>query len=328
MTILPQLERDLHDAAEERVRARQREMQNPLTTPAPRRRPGWSRATGVALPVIGVLVVLAVAGVALTTVKHGHTPTGAATNSVQSSPSRQELIRLLGVLRRPQTSRDFEADLVPIFFALEGTLKPSRHPTGLDRSLAPYHDSRLDRPLARIVDIPAWSAKVQLAPFSWQPSPASPQRSEGLAIGLGGPGPASGVTGSTVLPATVATIRDHGFALMASVSVGCCTTQGVIVVPDGVARLTLGPLHLISPPVPVMPSELPSVTVPVKDNVAAFQIRVPTVTGRVKNSVLWSVDATAQDTWIDAGGKVVARTTTLLHSINIRVVPRAGARRP
>jgi hypothetical protein len=329
MTILPQLERDLYNTAEKRLRAPGGGTQDPdASSTRRRRRSAWSRATGIAVPVIGVLVAVAVAAVALTAGSPGHGPTSPATNRVASSPSRQGLIRLLGVLRRPQNSRDFEADLVPIFFAMEETLRPTSHPTSIDRSLAAYHDTKLDRPLARVVGIPAWNAKVQLAPFSWQPSLASPQRSEGLAMTIGGPGPGTGVTGSTTAPATVATIRDHGFALMASVSVGCCTTQGVIVVPDGVARLSLGPFHLISPPVPVSAAELPSVTVPVKDNVAAFQIRIPTVTGRVENPVLWGVLATAHDTWFNANGKVIARTTTRLDSININVVPRAVAHHP
>lgn len=331
MTIPPQLQRDHRNAAEERLEAPERGTPEHRSSPRPRRRfPAWFRASGAALPIIiSALVVVAVGAVALTAFRHGRSSSNPATRTVQSSPSRQELIGLLGVLRRPQTSGDYEADLVPMFFAMQQTASHERHPDAADRPLLPYHDTKLDRPLARTVDIPAWHAKVQIAPFSWQPSLASPRRTEGLALAIGGPDPATGVWGSTTVPpATVDTIRDHGFALMASYATRPgVVMQGVIVVPDGVAKVRLGPFRLNTPPAAARTVRLPSVTFPVRENIAAIQLKVPTVhsTG-IKNPLGWDTTGTAQDTWYDASGKVIARTTTYLNGIQLNMVPPAHAR--
>jgi hypothetical protein len=111
----------------------------------------------------------------------------------------------------------------------------------------------------------------------------------------------------------VATVRTHGLAI----SGGNATPQmrsvfGAVVLPDGIARMTLTPIRVISPPAPVNPLRFGTVTTSVHDNVAAFRFAVPYVQDRHAKSLVYAVTVVARATWYDRRDNVIVRTTTQL----------------
>jgi hypothetical protein len=90
------------------------------------------------------------------------------------------------------------------------------------------------------------------------------------------------------------------------------TVFGAVVVPDGVATVTLDPVRVISPPAPVDPRRFGTVTTPVHDNVATFRFTVPFVRDRHAKSLVYAVTVVANATWTDQHGHVIAHTTTQL----------------
>jgi hypothetical protein len=306
MTILPQLERDLFRAAKQRLPAADTpdETRDHPGRPEPRSSGRWGgfrrrlATTATTLPILlAVAVTVIVAAFALTLFHHGRqSPPATPASSTQAT--RQQLIQMLGILRRPQT----KADLNPKFNPFAGPLAQQGYP-------------KLDRALVRVVTIPAWHAKVGVEPATWQPSRSSPQRSEGvdleLWIGNKPTIPPSSHIGTGPRPTSVETVRAHGLALAGNVR-GKDLMDGVLLVPDGVARITLRPIRVIKAPVRVDPSRFGTATATVHDNIAEFQLTIPTVAGRNFVSSMLGTSAVVQATWFDAGGNVIKHTTTNL----------------
>lgn len=335
MTILPQLEQDLFEAAKERLPAaddfKEGLGRHDRLRPASAAR--WPRfrrrlaATAAALPVLGSIVVtVAVVAVALIAFKHDHTSKPAATPGSASS-SRQELIQTLAVLRRPQTKADLNPELLGVFSGPLGPHRPVPTPPGLKRQIARWGNPELDRSLVRVIRIPAWHAKLAFEPATFQPSASTPHRTEGLELelwtGLARTIPPSTDDGTGPRPTSVGVLLAHGLTLIG----GPLGRDGVVVVPDGVARVTLGPIRLIGPPARVDASKFGTVTAAVRDNVAAFRMPMLTASNRRIYSGLFGVPAVAQAVWFDPTGKVIKRTTTDLDLI-IKVVGKGPLPRP
>ena len=169
---------------------------------------------------------------------------------------------------------------------------------------------RAETSLIRVIAIPRFKASAALIPTSWQPSPHSRQRAEGLELVVAYAGGAAG-TGPT--PTSVAWVRAHGLAVSGSnATPQMRSVWGAAVVPDRVATVTLEPIRLISPPAPVDVHRFGSVTAIVHDNVAAFRFAVPTVIDRHAKSLVYAVTLLAHAIWSDQRGNVIARTTTRL----------------
>lgn len=328
MSILPQLERDLCNAARERLPATgEPSPEVGQATPPARSRGLRGRLGGAAsvLPIVGAIIVTVAVVVAVAMVAHprlsghGRGPSGtqAPVTAGSVKATRQQLIQMLGVLRRPQT----KADLAPTF--VHGGLLTM--PAGSARRLG-Y--PKLDRGLLRVVKIPAWHAKVGIEPATWQPSPSSPHRSEGIAlelwIGSKPTIPPSSDVGTGPRPTSIDAFRAHGLAL-AGIVRGKNLMDGVTLVPDGVARVTLRPIRLGKVPVRVDPSRFGATTATVHANVAAFQLPVPTLVNRKMLSGVstFGTSAVAQATWFDASGNVIKHTTT-----NLDVFIRFHGHRP
>lgn len=301
MTVLPQLKEHVRDAAAAYLLAPDHEPARSRRRPYARRRP--LRAIGASLPIVlSVGVAIVIAAAALIAIRHGNSSNPAARDRPGAS-SRQELVQALGILRTQQTRSDLDPDFGPGFFGLTSLLgKRWGYP-------------KLDRALVRVVHLPAWHAKAALEPATFQPSPSSPNRVEGLDlnlwIGSARTIPPSSDTGTGPRPTTVSTLLAHGLAITDGTP-GKKLVDGVMVVPDGVARITLTPIRLIHPPVTVNPSRFGTATATVRDNVAAFQLPIPTLANRHAFSGEFGAPAVAQDVWFDAGGNVVKRTTTTL----------------
>ncbi len=349
MTILPQLERDLLRAAEQRLPAAdaaERAGEDPRRRGARpnRRRDGFGRrlaSTARTLPVLLVIAVtVIVAALAVTRFHHG----GAARPAAPAAgvhATRQQLIDMLGVLRSPQTRADRDSELDPGFLAIaslpeQAARRHRRPPAGLERRLAQLGSPRLDGALVRVVRIPAWQAKVGIEPATWQPAPSSHRRAEGvdleLWIGSKPTIPPSSDDGTGPRPTSVETIRAHGLALTDN-GRGEDMLDGVILVPDGVARITLRVRRLMGAPVRIDPSRFGAAAATVHDNIAAFRLTIPTAVSRHAFSGLFGTGAVAQVTWFNAGGDVIKRTTTTF-DVLIKVSgkrapprPRGGERR-
>lgn len=337
MTILPQLERDLFNAAEERLRANST-ASRPRSTSVPSSVRARLREAGATFPlIVSVAVVIGIAIVALAVLHHGRPAPTSTTPSGQGGGSpRAELIRTFGVLRRAQTRADLDRELlVPYLPAIDlrsGTIPPGRF-IPLSRpaaALKRWGYPALDRYLARTVKIPAWSAKVLIAPTTFQPSLSSPHRSEGvnlaLWIGTQATIPPSSLSGTGPRPTSVGTVLAHGLAL-ADVVQGTDTMDGVIAVPDGVASVKLGPfvsLPNAAPPgvsTKALNAALAAIqaSATVHDNVGAFRLVIPVVTtsrslarppGAPRGFALFGMGTKAQDAWFNSNGQIIKRTTT------------------
>lgn len=339
MTILPQLERDLLDAAAKRLPAGDHPSPGRAGRAQARARLLWfQRRVRTALapvPVLAsVLVTVAVAAVALTVAGHRHTPTSpTAATGVQAA--RAQLVEHFAILRRSQT----KADLDPTFLSggmftfetvPERGRRHIRQSPGVDRALVRWGLPKLDRSLVRVLPLPAWHAKLAFEPASFQPSPLSRQRSEGLSIelwiGSASTIPPSSDDGTGPRPTSVGSLLAHGLALTGGPR-GRDVVDGVVVVPDGVARVTLGQFRLKGPPVTVDPRGFGTVSATVRDNVGAFQMPLLTVASRRMYSGLFGVGGIAQATWWDPAGKAIKHTTTEV-DLFIKVMGKGPFPRP
>jgi hypothetical protein len=216
----------------------------------------WPVAVSTLL-VIGV-VVAAVAGLS-----HRH-PTTPPAHSKPASPERQ-LVDLLGVLRRPQTKADLNG-------FLPAALRVSASPACRARFVCTL---RVDRQLIRTVAVPGSPYSVGIFPVTTRPSARGP-RTAGVALTLSGPGVAeSGGPWQGSAQWGVSALRSRGLLLSAYVSDG--VDRGVVVVPDGVARVVLGPVHLLDETITSRLAPTPGASAAVHDNVAPFRLNDLTV---------------------------------------------------
>ncbi len=249
MTLLPEYRAQLYTAAQRRARRR------PVTL-----RRLWPVAVSTAVAV--VVVVVAVAALS-----HRHAPSP-PTHPAPPAPavSAGRLTRILGVLRRPQTEADRQT-WVPGFFTTFASPGCRAANTRLQCSL------RLDRPLIREVDVFGSGYRVGLLPY------ASAGKIAGVAVTLRGPGidylAAGPWSDSTTIPPGLSALRTRGLMLSTYVSDG--VNRGVIVVPDGVARVVLGPIHLLDTTTTRRVTPTDGTTAVVHDNVVLFQLSGLTV---------------------------------------------------
>jgi hypothetical protein len=346
MTILPQLENDLLQAAKRHLPAgnAQDVMRHDTRRPGPLstgRSAGFRRraaTTARAVPMLmAVAITVIIAAFALSLSHHGRL-SAPATPAGGVQATRRQLIQMFGVLRRPQTKADLDPELNPAFLSFTSVPQQfARHhkrlPKGLERRIAQLGGPKLDRTLVRVVKISGWHAKVGIEPATWQLSPSSPQRSEGLDlelwIGTKPTIPPSSEDGTGPQLTSIDTIRAHGLAV-ADNGRGSNLLDGVVLVPDGVARVELRVIRVIRSPVRVSPSEFGTATAAVRDNIAALQLSIPTARSRNAVSGLFGTSAVAQATWFDASGKVIRHTTTnfdvLIKVKGKRVFPRSPRR--
>jgi len=359
VTILPQLERDLFNAGEERLRPDATAPNRRSGSPASSFRPRLGRGAG-ALPVIlSVAVAIAVAVVAVAVLGHRHRASQGTTASGPSGgSSRAELIRTLGVLRRPQTKADLQG-LERLDREVRASLKALPH-IGPTFTQWGYH--QLDRRLARVVNVhlPAWSTKVLIAPISSQPSPTSGQRIEGVHVAMLWTGNGLAFPGGRIFddgpghngdaPTSVGALLAHGLAAgnvvpgltnpMDGTVRGPDVQDSVLLVPDGVASVRLGrftfwPGELAGFSTKALNAALAALqrTATVHDNIAAFQLAIPVLNDRsfhwrgpgpAPRSYLNAFGANVQNTWFDASGHVIKRTTTEIGvTLRFRVPPAA-----
>jgi hypothetical protein len=253
MTLLPEYRAQLYRAAERRAGRR-----------AGRRATRLTRSWPVAISTV-VAVVVVVAAVAVLSHRHApSTPPRPAPAAPAVSAGR--LTSILGVLRRPQTQADRQT-WVPGFFDTFASSRCRAANTPLQCSL------RLDRPLIRQVVVPGMGYRVGLLPYS------SAGRIAGVAITLHGPGvydlAAGPWTDSTTFPPGLSALRTRGLLLSAYVSNG--VNRGAIVVPDGVARVVLGPVHLLDTTITRRFTPTDGASAVVHDNIAMFQLSGLTV---------------------------------------------------
>ena len=343
MTILPQLERDLFNAAQERLPPKPAPSPEETTSLPPR---AGLRRTAASVPVIlSIAVTIAIAIVAIVVLSHGHqaSPTTSPSRSAGGSP-RAALIRTFGVLRRPQTKADLDRELLMLWLSnvgpRGGPIPPERYiplsnpPSELKLSGYPA----LDRQLVRTVDIPAWTAKVLIAPTTFQPSQSSPKRSEGLdlalRIGSASTIPPSSLTGVGPPPARLGTLLAHGLAL-ANVAPGKRVLDAVYVVPDGVTSVQLGPfMSVVSRETPpgvstkALNAALSAIqaSTTVHDNIGALQLAMPVVTSRAMTGpgpAMDGISTEAQAAWINSHGQIIKQTTTKVDLIVRVQLPHA-----
>jgi hypothetical protein len=214
--------------------------------------------------------------------------------------ARQQLIDSLSVLRRPQATADLDPQLL----------------VGYQDKASP---GTPDRSLIRVVSFPSLGAKVAIVPVKLG-SRRSAARSEGLSVWLGDRG--GGLSGTS--PVTVASFRSQGINDAAYRLGG--GTLAMLVVPDGVARVTLGPFRPSPSRTPVGVridlSQL-SAAAAVRENVAALligTIRAPAprrhpnqrparAGASVPPNTRVAVIATVRMTWFAPNGKIVNQPT-------------------
>jgi hypothetical protein len=141
--------------------------------------------------------------------------------------------------------------------------------------------------------------------------------------------PGSDPTGLT--PQPVSALLAHG---LNAFTYARHANVGSVVVPNGVAKVTLGPIHLALGNL-VAPTALamPATTAIVHDNIAAFRRPVPTVSpwpsvppGRGGMS---SSGAYVRETWLGPDGQVIKHSTVLIaFNFIIRPEPRPRTRKP
>jgi hypothetical protein len=274
---------------------------------------------------LGIAVAIGIVVIALAAFKHGHEPAGpAAPGSIAAgTPPRQELIQTIGALRTPQRKADLNCELQIMYLNACGR---HRRPAELGPQqilAARWGYPALDRPLLRVVTIPAWRATVLIAPTTYRPSAASRRRTEGINLviqsartrGTTGTGTV-GMTATGPRPTSVATFLGHGLTVFADGPGDA--NRGALLVPDGVAKVTLGSFRLAphSALRGVNPTSLAAATfalhatATVNDNIAAVQLSVPVLTSPKAFSGLAGMSATAQATWFNSSGQTVRRTTT------------------
>lgn len=291
--------------------------------PSPGHRRPYARHVGRLIVAVGVLVpvLIVVAAVGLLGGSNrSAAPLTSSSGANASAGTRQQLLRTLGVLRRPPDAASRLA-----ISCVKSSPKPGSaafracRTSAISLAFVPVPGAprfgassgvRLDTSLIRVVPVPRSGDSVALVPATAPTSPGSLRRAEGLDIfiafhdGAASPGPA---------PTSVTDLRAHGLVVSGSNATPTMRSVfGAIVVPDGVARVTLQPIRLISSPAPVDPRRFGTSTTSVHDNIAAYRFTVPYVHDPRQKSLVYAVTVVARATWSDRHGTVIAQTTTQL----------------
>jgi hypothetical protein len=283
--------------------------------PAAKRRIPLPTVGGV-IAAVGVLLAVAIGAVAITTLGHRSRPVVPASSTAVSS--RHELLQTLGVLRRPQT----RMDLLATRPAGDGGEFP-----GIFQVPFPVRSPvRLDTQLVRAVNV-GDGYRAAIFPTTVERSTPQAPRGEGIVIALRGPLPFSAFIASPT-PTSVQALRSHGLLLSEYVASG--TDRGVMLVPDGVARITLDHFRLSAPRSASL-GQIPATTSTVTDNFALLQIIGLTEQNLELNPhtlgpyyhgasgqecrttfVVYALPATARMTWFGHGQTPIRRITIKL----------------
>jgi hypothetical protein len=316
MTLLPEYRAQLYAAAGRRAHRRFRTITS-----------GWPVAASAALAA-GVLVA------AVAVLSHRQPPRSSAPSG--PAASARALVDMLGVLRRPQSEAD-RRTWVPGFFRTFASPGCGKANTRYQCTL------RLDRPLIRQVTVPGSGYRIGLLPYT------SAGKIAGVAVTLRGPGInylAGGPwSDATTIPAGFSALRTRGLMLSGYVSAG--VNRGAIVVPDGVARVVIGPIRLLDRSVMTQVTPKAGVTATVHDNVALFQLHGLTVQGlklrfgalgrfflegsgsncRATLSV-YKLRAEAYMLWLAPDGRVADHATRVVNHTVIRFPVYVGTTHP
>lgn len=297
--------------------------------PAARRRIPLPSVGGV-IAAISVLVTVAIAVVAITSLGHRSRTTVTATSPVASS--RHELLQTLGILRRPQTRTDRLATRpggdggeLPFILKVAALGGASRRLCRNGSSALPC-TLTLDTPLVRAVNV-GDGYRAAIFPMQVKRSSPQAQRGEGVVIALRGPGL---YIINSITPTSVQALRSHGLLLSDYAASG--VDRGVMLVPDGVASIKLDHFRLLAPYAARL-GQIPPTTSVVTDNFARLQITGlteknldlnPHALGRYFHQgsghgcqttfAVYSLPATAQMTWLTRGRTPLRRIT-----INLRL---------
>jgi hypothetical protein len=269
------LERELVDAARRRMPVTDeleasQEPRGPWPSavrPA-RRRSSLGAFAAVVLSAVAVVVALG----AILSVR-GHRPSGASSShqaAVAPIPGRQQLIDILGVLRRPQVPSDLDPHYLPFLSGRGGVIQAL---TGTP-----------DRALIRYATTTPWGAKIYLVPlkpatvaelkaalrrFHGSRGLISQIRSRGETVGIYGSDGGGGGSDVASIEAGQGMEIDGAGRTFAG---GSTETRYILVVPDGVIRVGFYfPAQAVPAGGPVYRHSL-TVTVPVHGNVAAVQV--------------------------------------------------------
>lgn len=302
MTLLPEYRAQLYDAAERRARR-----------PVIRVARSWPLVVSTA-----VVVGLVVAAVAVLSHRQ---PSNPPAHSGPASVARQ-LEDVLGVFRRPQTRADLQAPM-------PGFLRISSNPGCRGANSARWVcTQQVVRPLIRSVAVPGSGYTVGLFPVTARPPASAGPIILGVAATLHGPGIVLSATdpprfGGASAPGGLAEIRKEGLILSAYVSDGI--NRGAILVPDGVSRVVVGPVHLLDTTVTSRFTPTSGASAVVHDNVALFQLNGLSVKNLQLNShrlgryfsrgsspgggcpinfVVYALPATATVTWFAPDGRL------------------------
>jgi hypothetical protein len=167
--------------------------------------------------------------------------------------------------------------------------------------------------LALIRSVP-WAGSayhITIFPFSFRSSRRSAPRTSGVVVNLVDKNNKEVIDLS---PTSVGVLRAHGIALLPSEFgpgvpgrlTGFTVHDGAIIVPDGVAKVTVGTVINRGSDAPGGLRVLENVTATVHDNVATVPLRTPTF----KTGFGFDLASVLRVTWLDAHGKVIKHTTT------------------
>lgn len=317
MTLLPEFRAQLHTAAHRRAHRRRNRVFRRLSPDGRVTR----AATGIPI-LLSVLITVGIAAVALVTLSHRSSTPAPATRTTAPVTTRADLVKILGVLRRPSTQADRLATRIRSQGgALPGIFRVSSTPTCQDtnRSLPPC-TVKLDPSLVRTVSFGA-GYRATIFPATITRTTRLARRGEGILISLRGPG----IYLDDSQPTSLQTLRTRGLLLSDYVNTG--TDRGAILVPDGVATVTLNHIGLLAPRAADL-GQIPPTTSTVGENIAPLQITGlteqnlhlnPHALGRYFHQgsghgcrttfAVYALPATAQMSWLNAAGNTIRRTT-------------------
>jgi hypothetical protein len=265
-----------------------------------------------------VLVVLAIFVGALALLHHRGAPRETSSSPARSS-QQDLLLRTLGVLRTAPTATDRAlATCIERSVRLQRCLQavppgvpaaehPARFPVLFRIFVAGVGYPRFDLALIRSVPMPGSAERVTIFPASFRSSRRSAPRTWGVVVNL-----VDNNNNLEVLdldPTSEGALRAHGIAVLPSEfgpgdpgrPTGFTVHDGAIIVPDGVAKVTVGTA------IPANGSPVPeNVTAAVHDNVATVPLRTPTY----KTGFGFGPRTVLRVTWLDAHSKVIRHTTT------------------
>jgi hypothetical protein len=268
---------------------------------------------------LGAAVAVAIAVLAIVTLGHRAPRVSPAGTGRPRNPGarvtgiraeRQELITSLGVLRRAQSTADREATLPSPFRPLGLGLAATAALQARERKQG--GDPSIDRPLVRMIRTSAGD-EISIVPETFQPSTKSPTRAEGIAIAIQTRGNPQAVdTGPR--PVSVSYFTTHGLAIFND------TRRGAVLVPDGVARVTLvgfGATQL-GARATVDSAKIAGKTAAVHDNLASFTLSDLSATSR-SGSGSFGGSGEVRMIWFNASGQVIAHTATDFSTLYITI---------